>query len=273
MLTPAQTAHLLHISPSYLRELSSAGRIESERTPGGHRRYSPEAVEAFRTTLDAAAGEPNMDEPARSLMSVSQMEPILAGLHADSRLPYASETAQIRERDFFGMLTGPEHRDLRRAAFSALALRIPSQEQHYEQLMSDASQSRAWRRDDSDPSGQKLWRSYEWFIRELASIDGNHRWSNAQRVQRLTKSLGFTKSIQRQAYLWLDEQATCERWLWTLQRLDAYDDAGYVSQVNAQDFVPERKREPNHRHGVSPARSYNRGLDKLTQQLSSYIAA
>lgn len=49
-MTPAEVAALMMVSPITVRGWSQRGLLESENTPGGHRRYSREVVERFRRT-------------------------------------------------------------------------------------------------------------------------------------------------------------------------------------------------------------------------------
>lgn len=48
-LTVAASARIVGIHPQTLRDWEKAGLIESTRTPGGHRRYLREDVEALAT--------------------------------------------------------------------------------------------------------------------------------------------------------------------------------------------------------------------------------
>jgi hypothetical protein len=48
LYTPKQTAAQLYISVSRLRELATQGKIEYQLTPGGHRRYTKEAISSAR---------------------------------------------------------------------------------------------------------------------------------------------------------------------------------------------------------------------------------
>lgn len=46
-LTPNEVAQLLMVSPVTVRQWAQRGKLEAMTTPGGHRRFSMEAVEAF----------------------------------------------------------------------------------------------------------------------------------------------------------------------------------------------------------------------------------
>lgn len=47
-LTPAEASEILHVSPQTLRYYEKEGRLRSQRTQGGHRRYSDTDVEDLR---------------------------------------------------------------------------------------------------------------------------------------------------------------------------------------------------------------------------------
>ena len=55
LLTPAEVAELFRVDPKTVTRWAKAGRLDSVRTPGGHRRYSRVQVLAMR-------GEHAMDE-------------------------------------------------------------------------------------------------------------------------------------------------------------------------------------------------------------------
>lgn len=50
VLTPGTAARLLGVDPKTLTRWDKAGKIESFRTPGGHRRYRREVIDAIRNT-------------------------------------------------------------------------------------------------------------------------------------------------------------------------------------------------------------------------------
>lgn len=52
-LTTSQVAQALGISIGTVRRWADDGYLRSYRTPGGQRRFSPEAVEAFLATLES----------------------------------------------------------------------------------------------------------------------------------------------------------------------------------------------------------------------------
>jgi excisionase family DNA binding protein len=49
LLTPAEVARMFRVDPKTVTRWAAAGKIESIRTPGGHRRFSESHV---RTLLD-----------------------------------------------------------------------------------------------------------------------------------------------------------------------------------------------------------------------------
>lgn len=51
-LTMRQACRLLGVSEPTLRKWADAGRIAVFRTPGGHRRFTVEAIERFRRALE-----------------------------------------------------------------------------------------------------------------------------------------------------------------------------------------------------------------------------
>ncbi|MCD1286517.1 MerR family DNA-binding transcriptional regulator [Brevibacterium sp. H-BE7] len=56
-LTVAAAARIVGVHPQTLRDYEKAGRIESSRTPGGHRRYIREDVEALAAGSSPTTGE------------------------------------------------------------------------------------------------------------------------------------------------------------------------------------------------------------------------
>lgn len=48
-MTPREVAALFRVDPKTVTRWAIAGRIESIRTPGGHRRFRTSAVRAFLT--------------------------------------------------------------------------------------------------------------------------------------------------------------------------------------------------------------------------------
>ena len=63
-LTPAEVAKRMMVSPITVRGWSQKGLLESEVTPGGHRRYRVEVVERFAKTWNPAGN----DGPIRILI-------------------------------------------------------------------------------------------------------------------------------------------------------------------------------------------------------------
>lgn len=51
LLTPGQAAARLGVSPKTLGRWAKAGTLTMARTPGGHRRYPSDAVEALRQEM------------------------------------------------------------------------------------------------------------------------------------------------------------------------------------------------------------------------------
>ena len=47
MLTPAEVGRLFNVDPKTVTRWAKEGRIESIRTPGGHRRYPREKIMAL----------------------------------------------------------------------------------------------------------------------------------------------------------------------------------------------------------------------------------
>jgi excisionase family DNA binding protein len=47
LLTPAEVAVMLRVDPKTVTRWARAGKLDSIRTPGGHRRYSESEVRSF----------------------------------------------------------------------------------------------------------------------------------------------------------------------------------------------------------------------------------
>jgi excisionase family DNA binding protein len=54
VLTPKQVADIFNVSPDTVAGWAEAGKLSYFRTPGGHRRFRREDVEAFLPTDDKA---------------------------------------------------------------------------------------------------------------------------------------------------------------------------------------------------------------------------
>jgi len=52
LLAPNQVAKMLHVAPVTIRHWSLDGKLKHVTTPGGHRRYKEEDVEAFRAEFE-----------------------------------------------------------------------------------------------------------------------------------------------------------------------------------------------------------------------------
>jgi excisionase family DNA binding protein len=61
LLTPGEVAKLFWVDPRTVARWAAAGRIESVRTPGGHRRFTSESVYALLSEIapNAAPVEPH----------------------------------------------------------------------------------------------------------------------------------------------------------------------------------------------------------------------
>ncbi|MFY0407766.1 helix-turn-helix domain-containing protein [Solicola sp. PLA-1-18] len=55
LVTPAEAAAILHVSPTLLRRWAMAGRLSAARTLGGHWRFRLDDVMVLRATRAAAA--------------------------------------------------------------------------------------------------------------------------------------------------------------------------------------------------------------------------
>lgn len=47
LLTPGEVGHLFRVDPKTVTRWAAAGRLDSIRTPGGHRRFRESAVQAL----------------------------------------------------------------------------------------------------------------------------------------------------------------------------------------------------------------------------------
>jgi hypothetical protein len=96
LLRPAEMAQALHISPQYLRELVGAGHItSSERTDGGHRRYTLDDLRRAQAFLHPAEGA--LDPCATSVSrepAAHETDPVAL------RWTRAGEVAAIRRDSF-----------------------------------------------------------------------------------------------------------------------------------------------------------------------------
>lgn len=62
LLTPGEVATLFRVDPKTVTRWAAAGRINSIRTPGGHRRFRESEIRALLSS-DAAAATPPPREP------------------------------------------------------------------------------------------------------------------------------------------------------------------------------------------------------------------
>ena len=53
MLTPAEVAEMFKVDPKTVTRWARAGKLETVRTPGGHRRYRASQVLALRADVPA----------------------------------------------------------------------------------------------------------------------------------------------------------------------------------------------------------------------------
>lgn len=60
-LTPNEVAELFGVSPVTVRQWSQRGLLEAETTAGGHRRYTPTALNAFAVSRDMKVPFPRAD--------------------------------------------------------------------------------------------------------------------------------------------------------------------------------------------------------------------
>lgn len=51
LLKPGEVAKLFRVDPRTVARWGAAGRIQSIRTPGGHRRFAPDSVQALLDDL------------------------------------------------------------------------------------------------------------------------------------------------------------------------------------------------------------------------------
>ena len=58
LLTPAEVAALLYVDPKTVSRWATAGKIQSFRTPGGHRRFLRSEIVAMIAVDGAAEPEP-----------------------------------------------------------------------------------------------------------------------------------------------------------------------------------------------------------------------
>jgi excisionase family DNA binding protein len=58
LLTPAEVARIFRVDPKTVTRWASLGRLDSIRTPGGHRRYRASEVRAaFAALQESASGQ------------------------------------------------------------------------------------------------------------------------------------------------------------------------------------------------------------------------
>lgn len=62
IMTPAEVAEVFHVDPRTVTRWANQGRISSFRTPGGHRRFLREEVEALRKKTSLAARQEDSGE-------------------------------------------------------------------------------------------------------------------------------------------------------------------------------------------------------------------
>lgn len=71
-LTPSEVAEALLVSPATVRQWASSGQLKAELTPGGHRRFLRDEVEAFarrrRSRADKRGGAERGRQPLRVLI-------------------------------------------------------------------------------------------------------------------------------------------------------------------------------------------------------------
>jgi excisionase family DNA binding protein len=68
LLTPGEVATLFRVDPKTVTRWAAAGRINSIRTPGGHRRFRESEIRALLSSDPAPA--PAQREPAGAEISV-----------------------------------------------------------------------------------------------------------------------------------------------------------------------------------------------------------
>ncbi|MFB4273073.1 BldC family transcriptional regulator [Nonomuraea sp. GTA35] len=59
LMTPAEVAQLFRVDPKTVTRWATAGRIGSVRTPGGHRRYRRDDMQAVLATQTSPRTEGN----------------------------------------------------------------------------------------------------------------------------------------------------------------------------------------------------------------------
>lgn len=99
LLTPNDVARLLLVSPVTVRQWAQKGLIESQATPGGHRRFSRQAVNAFAAergvALVAESQQSRGPEQLRILIveDDAQLRSFLVELFATREPPVSVEVA------------------------------------------------------------------------------------------------------------------------------------------------------------------------------------
>lgn len=66
-LSPAEVAKLFHVSPITIRNWANSGKLASETTPGGHRRFSQHDIQAFAESQNKPI---NIDSPMSGVTKI-----------------------------------------------------------------------------------------------------------------------------------------------------------------------------------------------------------
>ena len=103
-LSLRDTCQILDVSQNALRQWADGGHLRVYRTPGGHRRFLREDVEAF--TRPSAAPAENTDRSDREKMEGSALRRIRRRLHAQSVASQAWHTSADDESRFRMRLFG-----------------------------------------------------------------------------------------------------------------------------------------------------------------------
>ena len=84
LLTPAEVAALLHVDPKTVSRWATAGKIQSFRTPGGHRRFLRSEI-LLMIAVDGAA-KPRTDQQSVVVQTAAPVEPGWEGAGRPDRL-------------------------------------------------------------------------------------------------------------------------------------------------------------------------------------------
>jgi excisionase family DNA binding protein len=93
LLSIGQAAERLGLSVDTLREMERSGVLKAERTPGGHRRFSPATLDAYLGRLPA---RPRPNHPARASASMRRKQPIHAHEEPLDWLPADEEQDELQ---------------------------------------------------------------------------------------------------------------------------------------------------------------------------------